>query len=205
MIWFTADTHFTHANVIKFCKRPFKHVHEMDEELIRRWNERVKPEDTIYIIGDFIWRGGKGFKRQIINRLNGNKILILGNHDGKTEQPKSYLNMGYKEVYSHHTTINIEGQEILLCHYPYNPMLSRLDIFFYKFKHFWKWWRKDKYPYLKHMEKRPFNSGLWLLCGHVHDKWKFKDKMINVGVDVWEFEPVSIREIERIICENSVI
>lgn len=199
MIWFTADCHIGHYNCIKFCKRPFQTAEEMDKEIIRRWNEKVAPDDTIYIIGDFIWRGGKGFKRYIISQLNGHKIFLLGNHDGKTAQPQSYLGLGFDEVYSHHTEIEIDGQSVLLCHYPYNPMMSRLEILWYKFRHFWKFWRRDKFPYLKHMEKRPYNDGRILLCGHVHNHWKVQKNMINVGVDVWDFTPVSLDEIRQMI------
>jgi calcineurin-like phosphoesterase family protein len=174
----------------------------MDATMIRNWNEIVRPEDIIYIIGDFIWRGGKGYKKHIIDQLYGQKIFILGNHDGKTEQPKSYLGLGFKEVYSCHTTININECEVLLSHYPYNPMLSQWQRFVYKLKNFWKFWRRDKYPLFKHMEKRPINRGGWLLCGHIHDAWKTKGRMINVGVDVWGFTPVPITEIEKMIKDH---
>ena len=199
MIWFSADQHFSHANCIRFCHRPFQTADQMDAAMIRNWNEVVRPEDTVYIIGDFIWRGGKGYKKRIIDQLSGQKILILGNHDGKTDQPHSYLGMGYKEVYSHHTTLTIAGQEVLLCHYPYNPNMTKWQLFIYRLKNCWKFWRRDKYPFFKHIEKRPVDEGKWLLCGHIHDHWKFKGKQINVGVDVNEFYPVSIDAIAKII------
>ena len=79
--FFTADTHFGHANIIKLCARPFSSVEEMDEVLIERWNERVGHEDTVYHLGDFAFKSMRA--REIFGRLNGRyKILITGNHDG---------------------------------------------------------------------------------------------------------------------------
>lgn len=52
MIYFTADTHFGHYNVIRFCDRPFASAEEMDEAMIQNWNERVTGNDTVYILGD---------------------------------------------------------------------------------------------------------------------------------------------------------
>jgi calcineurin-like phosphoesterase family protein len=202
-IFFTADQHFGHANVLKFCKRPFSSVEEMDSEMIGRWNSRVSSNDTIYIVGDLIWKGGKGFKRQIISQLNGKKIFILGNHDGKTKQPDSYLSLGFEKVYSHDLSITIDDESVLLCHYPYNPILSEWQILWYKMRNFWKFWRRDKYPFLKHLDKRPIDDGRWLLCGHVHNRWKKQGRSINVGVDVWNFYPVSLEEIKEIIRADS--
>jgi calcineurin-like phosphoesterase family protein len=56
VIYFTADLHLGHANIINHCDRPFSSVEEMDEHLINAWNSRVRPNDTVYIIGDLIFR-----------------------------------------------------------------------------------------------------------------------------------------------------
>jgi len=56
--WWTSDYHFSHANIIKYCGRPFETVEEMSETIIRKHNERVKPEDTAFFLGDFIFKGG---------------------------------------------------------------------------------------------------------------------------------------------------
>lgn len=80
-IWFTSDTHFGHGNIIGFCKRPFSSVEEMDEALIERWNARVKPNDTVWHLGDFSFYKSYEKLNEVFNRLNGNKYLVCGNHD----------------------------------------------------------------------------------------------------------------------------
>lgn len=76
-----ADTHFGDENIIKFENRPFQTVSEMDETLIRNWNEVVGEEDRVFILGDFICKNEELYAESILERLNGRKILIVGNHD----------------------------------------------------------------------------------------------------------------------------
>lgn len=80
MIYFTADTHFGHYNVIRFCDRPFASAEEMDEAMIQNWNDRVTGNDTVYILGDMFFRSTNA--EGILKRLKGKKRLIVGNHDG---------------------------------------------------------------------------------------------------------------------------
>ena len=77
--YFTADFHINHANIIRFCKRPFKDIGEMKEKIISNWNNLVKQEDIVFHIGDFAMNNTN--KEEIISRLNGQVILIKGNHD----------------------------------------------------------------------------------------------------------------------------
>lgn len=86
--WVTADSHFGHEKIIEYCSRPYKCAGQMDEDLIRRWNNRVKPDDLVYHLGDVGYaKGTQEIKTEdtylgrMIARLNGKKILILGNHD----------------------------------------------------------------------------------------------------------------------------
>lgn len=80
--FFTSNTHFGHANIIRLCNRPFKDVEEMNEKLVENWN-RVVPEDgTVFHLGDFAF-GGSALWNSIIPRLNGQIYLIIGNHDRK--------------------------------------------------------------------------------------------------------------------------
>lgn len=80
-IWFTGDHHWGHANIIKYCNRPFSSVEEMDEVMIQNWNKRVKPKDTVYHLGDFALCKTSEEIEQLANSLNGEIHLILGNHD----------------------------------------------------------------------------------------------------------------------------
>lgn len=79
-IYFTSDTHFGHTNIIKYCNRPFNSSDEMDEELIKNWNNTVDKNDIVYHLGDFSFKG-KDSINKYTDRLNGTINLILGNHD----------------------------------------------------------------------------------------------------------------------------
>ena len=82
-VYFTADPHFGHANIIRYENRPFASVEEMDRELIRRWNETVTPEDTVYLLGDFSFYG-KEKSAEILAALQGQIRLVMGNHDTRS-------------------------------------------------------------------------------------------------------------------------
>lgn len=165
--FFTADTHFGHENIIKYCNRPFKNVNHMDETLIRNWNQRVKLNDTVYVLGDFCFKGGieGGTSKSIIYQslLNGKIIFIKGNHD----------NNNSTNAIIESAIIKHGGKRIFLVHRPQDAL-----------------------------------SGRFVNCqfvGHIHNEWKIKmplefsekiqTPLINVGVDVWNFMPVTINEI----------
>jgi len=79
-VFFTSDLHFHHRRVIDFGYRPFKSLRHMHHELIRRWNLRVSRDDIVYILGDFNFKGTSS-TLELLNALNGQKVLIYGNHD----------------------------------------------------------------------------------------------------------------------------
>ena len=81
MIWFTSDLHLNHRAVVGMCERPFESVEEMNEVLIRNFNERVKKNDTVYILGDIAHRTPVIEANNLIRKLYGKKILCKGNHD----------------------------------------------------------------------------------------------------------------------------
>ena len=201
MIWLISDTHFWHRNVLKgnnWGTRPFKNLEEMHNALIDNWNSRVGDEDTVYFLGDFVMGAGRQKAEYILQQLKGNKIILVrGNHD-RDKGDKKWKEIGFDEVYTQ-LVINIGGHEVLLHHYPYNPMLTGFRIFIYKLKNFWKWQRRNKYPFLRDMSKRPVNKGMWLIHGHSHNGVRINGKQINVAVDLNNFTPVSEAQIIEII------
>lgn len=113
-IFFTSDLHFGHANIMKHCNRPFKTVEKMDLELINRWNNKVSNEDSIYILGDF------GFYKpeqlmKILNKLNGQKFLIKGNHDHFIKDKTIASKFAWIKDYYR---LKYNGLKFVLFHYP---------------------------------------------------------------------------------------
>lgn len=78
--WVVSDTHFWHENIIKYCNRPYANAQEMNEDLIAKWNARLKENDIVWHLGDFCF-GCKEHITEIVPRLNGRINLVLGNHD----------------------------------------------------------------------------------------------------------------------------
>lgn len=106
--YFTADLHLGHANIIKHCNRPFKDVRHMDDTLIARWNDVVRPEDRVFILGDFAWQR----PRDYLPMLPGQKILIAGNHDSI----KGVDLQAFDAVHDL-LEIDMDGKKVVLCHY----------------------------------------------------------------------------------------
>jgi len=107
--FFTADTHFGHANIIRYTNRPFKSIGEMDYRLIQLWNDKVKSEDIVFHIGDFCFKEHEGKNaRYYLNQLNGQKIFIEGNHDNNNG-----LRTCIQDI-----RIHLGGKNILLVHNP---------------------------------------------------------------------------------------
>ena len=72
-IYFTSDLHFGHRNVIRFCERPYTNEKEMTRELIKNWNDRVRPNDLIFSLGDFSWWTGRHDVKKLVGQLHGKK------------------------------------------------------------------------------------------------------------------------------------
>lgn len=111
MIYFTSDLHYGHKAAINLCERPFENIEEMNDELIKRWNEVVKQEDTVYILGDLSFRIPVEEANRFIRRLKGKKILVRGNHD------KNYDTSLFVEVCDF-KELNLNGKSFSLMHYP---------------------------------------------------------------------------------------
>lgn len=78
-LFFVSDTHFGHEAILHYAKRPFSSVEEMDQAMIDNWNKVVGPNDYVFHLGDFCFKGSQYWDR-ILNQLNGHKFLVLGNH-----------------------------------------------------------------------------------------------------------------------------
>lgn len=181
-IFFTSDTHFGHEAIIKFCNRPFKDAHEMDEVMINNWNNKVGPDDLIFHLGDFAF-GGSELWNSILPKLNGHKVLIIGNHDRKNCRP------GYSKYFEYvgmQLQLNISGRSVYLNHYP--------------FLCYGGTYRNEV-------------NAVWQLYGHVHSGPNNTGKdssrlnilfpyQYDVGVDNNNFTPVSWNEVCDIIHEQ---
>jgi calcineurin-like phosphoesterase family protein len=116
VVFYTSDLHLGHENVLKYCNRPFKSIEEMDACLINNWNSRVTPTDSVYIVGDFIYRS-KMDPEWYLEKLNGVKYLILGNHDRYLEA-ENFERGKYFAGISNYMVISDSGKRIVLFHYP---------------------------------------------------------------------------------------
>lgn len=134
--WFTADTHMGHFNIIKYCKRPFKSVEEMNETIIKRFNEVLRPGDLLYHLGDvsystYDWKSFFG-------RLRTKEIhLVWGNHDKYMQkQCKGKLPAGIRSV-ADLRHITVDRQSVMLCHYAMRtwPDIGRGGIQLYGHSH----------------------------------------------------------------------
>lgn len=127
-VFFTSDCHFDHANIIKYCSRPFESADEMNRQLILNWNKVVQWDDTVFILGDFCF-GQKTRWEKILPQLNGNKYLILGNHDKLKYIPEN----GFEAV-ERQMMITITKDEEGLCLWRTKPALNEDGV----------WWEDDE-------------------------------------------------------------
>ena len=181
MIWFTSDFHFGHENIIKYCNRPFSSVEEMDEALIRRWNDTVGVDDEVFFLGDFSMSPKV---IDLVGLLNGDVHLIAGNHDScwkkgrlKEAATQRFLDAGFDSVATS-GEITIGNRTLLMSHFPFERDARHGD---------------------RYAEFAPKDNGEWLLCGHVHDSWKVQRRQINVGIDAWGGRLVSTEDIAEVM------
>lgn len=184
-IYFTSDTHFSHDNIIKFCQRPFSDVTEMNKTLIDNWNKKVPQDGLVFHLGDFAWGGFTAYK-YIREKLNGNIILIKGNHDWRNGPQNA---SDYDKIFQFTTQqmlIEIEKRKIYLNHVP--------------FLCYGGTYRNE-------------NDLVYQAFGHVHSNQQATGKDIgrlsmlfptqyDVGVDNNNFEPISWYELDTKIKEQ---
>jgi calcineurin-like phosphoesterase family protein len=156
-VMFTGDQHFGHANIIRFCERPFKDVNHMNEEMVDRWNEVVRPDQTVFHLGDFAFKGRDRTVPYWLNRLNGNHDKPKdGRHFSNTHDlAELVVRDGEKE------------QRIIMCHYG-------MRVWNHSFR------------------------GSWHIYGHSHGTLppRMDRKEEDVGVDCWDFKPISYWELK---------
>ena len=167
-LFFTSDLHLGHENIIGFCNRPFKSVYHMNTSLIRNWNQRVKPVDEVIFLGDFCFRNTAGGKTGEGGQTLAKEYLEqLNGHITFVRGNHDNNNSLNTKIES--LVLNAGGFNIFCTHRPIDVVLD--------------------YPLC--------------LVGHVHDLWKSKQLvekgdstwMINGGVDVWKYRPVSLAEV----------
>lgn len=131
-IWFTSDLHFYHKNILRHCEERIKafgipnniseeeKVQLHDKYIIKLWNKTVSKKDTIYVLGDFSFANTESTKK-IISKLNGNKFLILGNHDKSSEKLEGYFKQitQMKEIIFKKDNFNFLEEDfgVFCCHY----------------------------------------------------------------------------------------
>lgn len=167
MIYFTADAHFGHANIIKMCERPFPDVETMNESMIAAWNERVRGNDTVYVVGDMFFRCPD--PESILKRLKGKKRLIVGNHDS-TWMSKVDMGRYFLSVDSFLETSD-GAHALTLCHY---PMVT---------------WKHTIRSYMIHGHiHADTGADFWPLL-------RCRENVLNAGVDVNGYRPVTFDEL----------
>lgn len=186
-VYFTADRHWYHANIIRHAGRPFRSLGEMHEELIRRHNAVVGPEDTVYELGDVTLASDAQAHNLVAlrARMNGQSwILVPGNHDDLPLH--RYLRMGYDEICTR-MEISLMGHRVTLVHdpaaaaYGWNGAIRghsdrpRDRAFRDTLGEYLSWFRQE---------------GKIVFCGHWHEKFLKLGPCVNVGVDAWNYYPV---------------
>ena len=177
--FFTADHHFGHTNIIKFCKRPFSSTKEMDDNLIDAWNHVVSEKDVVYHLGDFTLFGAGKFV-DYASQLNGRIRIVPGGHDFRW----------LKQVTALEATSRSGYQVIIL-----DPLvsLSLPKVFNNKY---------SQIIVLCHFAMRVWDRshhGAYHLYGHSHGTLPNKGRSLDVGVDTNNFYPYSLDEIHQIL------
>ena len=177
MRYFTADLHLGHANIIRYCRRPFPTVGAMNGALIANWTEIVRGDDEVWVLGD-VAMGRITETLPLVAKLPGRKHLVPGNHDRcwpghscvRPEHVAIYEDVGFT-IHPPMVRTELGGHEVLLCHLPVAG--DSRDA--------------DRYG----LHRPMLDADTWLLHGHVHEKWRVEGRQINVGVDVWDYRPVA--------------
>lgn len=197
MRYFTSDTHYGHLNIIRFCGRPYEQVDHMNVDLVNRAAALVGIGDELWHLGD-VALGTLDHTLTHLARIAVDVTLVAGNHD-RCHPYNGKRGERFIEIYRErcqladlvltNTSLTLSsGIEVHVSHFPYAD--ASLD---------GKEDRHGKVITDKFAPWRVVDDGSWLLCGHVHDLWRQKGRMINVGVDAWGGRPVSEAEVIELI------
>lgn len=182
--FYTSDLHINHQNIITYCSRPFHNIKDQEEKLVRNFNSVVSPDNSTLFLGDMWFRKGHTLPGYM-NKYNGTKVLLRGNHDSKwTDQ--QLLDIGFSEVIESHFTGEIDGHKVRFSHYPYAKATEDR-----RYEHL-------RPPKENYMERT-------LIHGHTHEPDRItKYNTIHVGVDAWNYFPVSKQQlVEAIVALKS--
>lgn len=201
MIYLTADHHFGHGNIIDYCDRPFTDAEEMDRAMIEAWNSLVRPDDTVYHLGDFTLRGINKFT-SVVERLNGHTMIVPGGHDWRwieqahqeNQLTKPLFHSGQQHMHNYDVVIHNsltamkppgykmpDGEHnlfIVLCHYAMRV---------------WDRW----------------HYGSLHAYGHSHSNLPFQPCSLDVGVDnakklLGSYRPFSLDEFIKFATSKSI-
>lgn len=169
MKYYIADTHFGHENVIKFDNRPFSSADEMDRALIEAWNKRVKEDDEVYIVGDFVYRAEHSVE-YYAEKLKGKKYLILGNHDRlKPSDEKCFA--GIEKMMHVSDYYDGRNHQICLCHFPIAE---------------WNGYKKGHYHIYAHIHNKLDDTYFFM---------KTREHALNAGCMINHYVPVTFGEL----------
>ena len=189
-VWFTADQHFGHENIIRFCDRPFADAPEMDRAMIDRWNERVGENDTVFHLGDFTLNDGF-FAEQIFNALNGNIYFLATEWHHDRRWLASYRERAFVDFRNGYSPLPITILPPVIVWTVNDDRLKR-----------------NGFPLKITMSHYPFSEweasyhGAWHLHGHSHGKLRHKDYRVDVGVDSCGYGPINFGAILETMYEH---
>ena len=172
-IWFTSDTHFGHANIIQYCDRPYTSLSEMDEVLIANWNQVIQPNDILYHLGDFTL-GGQEQATNYFARLNGKISVVPGGHDNK------WVSKGIYTSKPGHPIVILPPLVTIKLPIPSVDQHQLVVLCHYAMRV----WDRSHY-------------GSWHLYGHSHCGLPPHPNSLDVGVDCWNYFPVSLEQISE--------
>jgi len=163
--WFISDTHFNHNNIIRFAERPFRNWKQMNETLMENWNRRVRPGDLVYHLGDF------GFTNR------------------ELEDTEWSLDNIFRQLNGTKVLIKGNHDKRKVLDLPWKGRFDRLRI------PRWEPSEQRDWFEMTHKPEILFDNGGLVLCGHIHQQFVYQGNNLNMSVEVWDYQPVTLEEI----------